>query len=124
LNKLISPIYSKKSWGHEIIWAITDKYISKTIEIDPYKISELVVYEKREKSIIVISGQLILALGKCCDEDKIDYIKFEEGWSFYIAPGMMHRYGATEKPLCLIEVSSPEIDSAVIIGDISELEIP
>lgn len=124
MNKLISPIYSKKSWGHEIIWAITDKYISKTIEIDPYKISELVVYEKREKSIMTISGQLILALGRCCDESALEYIKFEEGWSFYIAPGMMHRYGATDKPLRLVEISSPEIDSAVIIGDISELEIP
>ena len=124
MNKLVSPIYSKKSWGHEIVWAITDKYISKTIEIDPYKISELVVYEKREKSIIVVLGRLILALGKCCDENALEYISFEEGWSFYIAPGMMHRYGATENPLRLIEVSSPEIDSAIIIGDTSELEIP
>lgn len=123
MNKLLSPIYTKKSWGHEIVWAITDKYICKTIEVDPYKVNELVVFEKREKSIIVDSGQLILALGKCCSEENLEYIKFEEGWSYYIAPGMMHRYGATDKPLRVIEVSSPEIDSAVVIGDLSELEI-
>lgn len=121
MNKLASPIYYKKNWGHEIVWAITDKYMAKTIEIDPNKVSELVVCERKEKSIIVIAGELVLGIGKCCDEEKLDYVNFKEGWTCYIASGMLHRYGATDKPLRLIEVSSPEIDDTIVVGDLNEL---
>lgn len=118
LNKLISPIYNKKDWGSEIIWTLTDRYMAKTIEIDPFKITDLLVYEKKEKSIIVIEGVLSLALGKCCDKDKLKYYDCPEGWSIYIDPGYMHRYGATDKPVRIIEIASPELDEAVIIKEV------
>ena len=118
MNKLVQPIYSKKTWGSEIIWTLTDHYMGKTIEIYPYRITDLLVYEKKEKSIIVVEGVLSLALGKCCDEDKLKYYDCPEGWSIYIDPGYMHRYGATNKQVRIIEISSPEIDEAVIVRGI------
>lgn len=118
MNKLIHPIFNKKSWGSEIIWTLTDHYMAKTIEIDPFRVTDLLVYEKKEKSIIVIVGTLSLALGKCCNEDELNYYDCPEGWSIYIDPGHMHRYGATNKPVSIIEVSSPEIDEAVIIREV------
>lgn len=118
MNNLVKPIFSKKSWGSEIIWTLTDHYIAKTIEIDPFKTTDLLVYEKKEKSIIVISGILSLALGKCCDEKELVYQDCPEGWSVYIKPGYMHRYGATDIPVRIIEIASPELDEAVIIGDL------
>jgi len=30
----------------------------------------------------------------------------------------MHRYGATDKPVRIIEISSPEIDEAIVIGEL------
>ena len=118
MNKLVSPIYNKKDWGSEIIWTLTDHYMSKTIEIDPFKITDLLVYEKKEKSIIVIDGILSLALGKCCNEKDLEYYDYPEGWSMYINPGYMHRYGATDKSVRIIEVSSPEVDEARIIREV------
>lgn len=118
MNKLLSPIYSKRSWGSEIIWALTDHYIGKTIEIEPHRITDLLVYEKKEKSIIVVEGVLSLALGKCCDEVGLKYYDCPEGWSVYIDPGYMHRYGATDKSVRVIEISSPEIDEAIIVREV------
>ena len=115
MNKLISPVFNKKSWGSEIIWTLTDHYMAKTIEIDSFKITDLLVYEKKEKSIIVVGGLLSLALGKCCDENELKYYDCPEGWSVYIGPGYMHRYGATDKQVRVIEISSPEIDEAVLV---------
>jgi quercetin dioxygenase-like cupin family protein len=92
--------------------------MGKTIEVDPYKVTDLIVYEKKEKSIIVVAGVLSLAIGKCCDEDDLNYEELPAGWSRHIPAGMMHRYGATDKPLMLIEVSSPEMDEAILIDDL------
>jgi len=118
MNRLMRPVYNKKPWGSDILWSWTDSYICKTIEIDPYKITDLLVYEKKEKSIIVVAGVLSLALGKCCDEDELKYYDCPEGWSIYIDPGYMHRYGATDKPVRIIEISSPEIDEAIVVRGI------
>jgi hypothetical protein len=90
----------------------------KTIEIDPFKITDLLVYEKKEKSIIVVEGMLSLALGKCCDEDGLKYYDLPIGYCKYIDPGYMHRYGATDKPVRIVEISSPEIDEAIVIREV------
>jgi hypothetical protein len=121
MNNLINPIYSRKSWGHEVIWTITNHFMAKTIEIDPFKITELMLFERKEKSIIVVKNALSLAVGGCCDENDLEYVDYPEGWSFYIAPLKLHRYGATDKPVRLIEISSPEIDEAIIIDKPSEI---
>jgi len=121
MNNLAKPIYSKKSWGAEVIWSITDHFIAKTIEIKPFKITDLVFFETKEKSIIVVQNTLSLAVGGCCDEDDLEYYDYPEGWSFYIAPLKLHRYGATDKPVRLIEIASPEIDEAIIIDKLSEI---
>ena len=97
---------------------MTDNYIAKTIEIAPYKINDLVIYENKEKSVIVIGNTLILGMGKCCDEDKLKYYEYPEGWSFYIAPGYLHRYGATDTQVRLIEVASPQLDERIVIGEL------
>jgi len=118
MNRLITPVYNKKPWGSDILWSWTTGYMCKTIEIDPFKITDLLVYEKKEKSIIVVEGILSLALGKCCDENELKYYDCPEGWSMYIDPGYMHRYGATDKSVRIIEISSPEIDEAVIVREV------
>ena len=124
MNNLIRPKFIKKSWGSEIIWSMTDHYIAKTIEINPYKVTDLIVYENKEKSLIVISGTLVLAIGPCCgDENDLEYYEFPEGWSKYIDPGMMHRYGATDKLVRIVEMSSPELDEAIIITPVDEINL-
>jgi hypothetical protein len=115
MNNLVKPVFNKKSWGSEIVWALTDHYMAKTIEINPFKINDLVVYENKEKSIIVVENTLVLAIGKCCYEDNLDYYELPIGYTYHIAPGQIHRYGATDKLVRLIEIASPELDEAIVI---------
>lgn len=115
MNNLVKPVFNKKSWGSEIIWALTDHFIAKTIEIDPFKVNDLVVYENKEKSIIVVENTLVLGIGKCCHEDSMNYYELPIGYTYYIAPGQMHRYGATDKLVRIVEIASPELDEAIII---------
>ena len=34
MNKLRQNLFTKKSWGSEIVWSLTDSYMAKTIEIN------------------------------------------------------------------------------------------
>jgi len=102
---------------------MTDHYMAKTIEIDPYKVTDLIVHETKEKSVMVIMNTLVLATGPCCDEEDLEYYELKDGWTRYIDPGIMHRYGSTDKPVRIIEISSPELDDAVIITPVDELSI-
>lgn len=123
MNKLTSPVFTPKPWGSEIMWSLTDHYMAKTIEINPFKIGDLVVYEYKEKSIIVVENTLVLGLGSCCEEDDLEYGEYPEGWSIYIAPGQLHRYGSTDKSVRIIEISSPQLDEAIVVSKIDELKI-
>jgi hypothetical protein len=116
-NKLTSPVFTEKEWGTEIIWTITDSYMAKTIEIDPHRITELKVYDKKEKSIIVVENTLSLAVGRCCSEEDLEYYDLPEGWTYYIAPGYMHRYGGTSEGVKIVEISSPQLDEGIIVAE-------
>lgn len=123
MNKLRQNLFAKKAWGSEITWALTDDYIAKTIEIDAGKQTSLIVYEHKEKSIIVISGELLLTYGDCCDESKaLDY-KLPEGWSWHIEPGKMHKYATLGKPVRFIEVSSPQLEDATVLRNADGTEV-
>jgi hypothetical protein len=121
MSNLLKPVYTKKSWGHEVIWSLTSHFMAKTLEIDPFKITELMVFERKEKAIIVVKNALSLAIGDSKNENSLEYIDYPEGWSFYIAPLKLHRYGATDKPVRIIEISSPELDEAIVIDKPSEI---
>jgi len=119
-HKLTEPIFYRKPWGSEIIWSITDHFMAKTIEINPFKVTDLLVYEQKEKSLIVIFNTLVLAIGSCCDEEGLVYAELRDGWTYSIPRGHLHRYGATDKPARLIEISSPELDEGIVVTNLLE----
>lgn len=104
-----------------MIWSLTSHFMAKTLEIDPFKITELMFFERKEKAIVVVKNTLSLAIGDPKDENNLEYIDYPEGWSFYIPPLKLHRYGATSKTVRIIEIASPEIDEAIIIDKPSEI---
>jgi len=122
MNRLRKNLFTKKSWGTEIMWSLTDNYIAKTIEIAAGKQTPLMVHEQKEKSIIVISGELLLTYGSCCSEDKALVYKLPEGWSWYIEPGRIYKYATLEKPVRFIEVSSPQLEDGIMIRNENGIE--
>ena len=103
-----------KPWGHELIWAHTDRYVGKLLVIETGKRLSLQRHEIKDESILVREGRLRLYL-----EDDDGVIREQElgiGEGARIATGRVHRFEAIER--CeLIEVSTPELDDVIRLQD-------
>jgi mannose-6-phosphate isomerase-like protein (cupin superfamily) len=103
-----------KPWGHELIWAHTDRYVGKLLVIEAGKRLSLQRHEVKDESILVHSGRLRLFLED--DDGTLQAHDLEAGESRRIATGRVHRFEALER--CeLIEVSTPELDDVIRLED-------
>ena len=103
-----------KPWGHELIWAHTDRYVGKVLVIEAGKRLSLQRHEIKDESIYVLSGRLLLYL-----EDDGGVVQTEElgpGDHRRVTTGRIHRYEAIER-VELMEVSTPELDDVVRLED-------
>lgn len=104
----------EKPWGHELIWAHTDRYVGKLLVIEAGKRLSLQRHLAKDESILVTSGRLRLTL-----EDEGGTIRVEElgvGEHRHVPTGRIHRYEAIERTE-LMEVSTPELDDVVRLED-------
>jgi mannose-6-phosphate isomerase len=103
-----------KPWGHELIWAVTDRYVGKILVIDPGRRLSLQRHQVKDESIYVSAGRLRLYLED--DEGTVCVEELGPGDFRRVATGRIHRYEAIER--CeLIEVSTPELDDVVRLED-------
>ena len=103
-----------KPWGHELIWAHTDRYVGKVLVIEAGKRLSLQRHRVKDESILVTAGRLRLTL-----EDESGTLAVEElgvGAHRHVPTGRIHRYEAIERTE-LIEVSTPELDDVVRLED-------
>jgi mannose-6-phosphate isomerase len=103
-----------KPWGHELIWAHTDRYVGKLLVIETGKRLSLQSHDVKDEWIHVLEGRLELTL-----EDNHGDVQVRElgpGEGARVPTGRRHRYEAVEKAT-LIEVSTPELDDVVRIED-------
>ena len=49
-----------KPWGHELIWAHTDRYVGKILVIETGQRLSLQKHEIKDESILVVCGRLRL----------------------------------------------------------------
>ena len=103
-----------KPWGHELWFALTDKYAGKIIYVNKGQRLSLQYHEQKSESILVLHGKLQLLYGKCKDNLKEAIV--EEGQAITITPGTIHRTLALENST-IIEVSTPEVEDVVRIDD-------
>jgi mannose-6-phosphate isomerase len=103
-----------KPWGHELIWALTDKYCGKILVIEAGKRLSLQRHLRKDESILVMSGRLRLHLED--DGGTVRQLELGPGEYRHVPTGRIHRYEAIER--CeLIEVSTPELDDVVRLED-------
>lgn len=106
-------IQKNKPWGHEVIWAKTDKYVGKLLVIQPNQRLSLQYHEKKEETIYVLEGML-----QVWDTDNDnEYKVYGTGSTFHVIPNQVHRFGAGDDEVKLIEVSTPELDDVVRLSD-------
>ncbi len=103
-----------KPWGHEIIWAVADRYVGKILVIEAGRRLSLQKHALKDEWIFVREGRLQLTL-----EDEAGVVRVEElgpGDDRHVPTGRIHRYEAIER--CeLIEVSTPELDDVIRLED-------
>ena len=104
----------EKPWGHELIWAHTDRYVGKILVIENGKRLSLQRHEVKDESILVLSGRLELTIEG--DDGAITVQELGPGDHRRVATGRIHRYAALER--CeLVEVSTPELADVVRLED-------
>ena len=104
-----------KPWGHEEIWAETERYVGKILAIDGGKRLSLQYHERKDESILVLRGRLHLELENGAGE--MESRELQPGESQRIPPGRRHRFAALEGGCELIEVSTPELEDVVRVED-------
>ena len=103
-----------KPWGHELIWAHTERYVGKILVIEAGKRLSLQRHLVKDESILVSSGRLRLSLED--DEGTVCVEELGPGEHRRVPTGRIHRYEAIER-CTLIEVSTPELDDVVRLED-------
>jgi|TARA_R110000824_G_scaffold401474_2_gene612297 mannose-6-phosphate isomerase-like protein (cupin superfamily) len=110
--------YIDKPWGYERIWAQTDKYVAKYIYIKAGHRMSRQYHEKKDETVYVLSGPLILELGPDHEDDEIVSLGLMEGESYHVTPEAVHRFCASEEyNVELIEVSTPELADVIRLED-------
>lgn len=100
----------EKPWGHEEIWAESEKYVGKILFIRAGERLSLQHHEVKDETIRILSGTMNLELA---DEDDVLHVhRFESGMAARILPGRRHRMHAVTD-VELVEVSTPEIEDVV-----------
>ena len=101
----------KKPWGWEEIWAdVPGKYLGKTININMKQRLSLQYHEKKEETIYVMRGVLVLYV----EDKKID---LGPGQCYHIPPKTIHRFSAEKGDVALAEVSTYYPDDVVRLED-------
>ena len=103
-----------KPWGHELIWALTDRYCGKILVIETGRRLSLQYHEQKDEAILVMSGRLLLHLDD--DNGTMTSRELGPGEGAHVAVGRRHRYEAIER-VELVEVSTPELDDVVRVED-------
>ncbi len=103
----------EKPWGHEIIWAHTERYVGKLLHIKAGHALSLQYHLKKDEVVHVWSGQLRFQSG---EGDELSERVLGAGESFHITPLLRHRMIAVTD--CdVLEASTPELDDVVRLED-------
>ena len=108
------PRHVAKPWGHEVIWAWTEKYVGKILVLETGKRLSFQYHERKDEWIRVIEGRLRLTLEN--DAGVVEERELGPGESSRVPIGRRHRYEAIER-CTLIEVSTPELEDVVRLED-------
>ena len=99
-----------KPWGHEEIWAETDRYVGKILVIKAGKRLSLQHHKLKDETIRIIQGEMDLEIEGT--DGVMSTIRMKPGMTAHIAPYKKHRMAAVTD-VELVEVSTPELDDVV-----------
>ncbi len=105
----------EKPWGHELIWAVTDRYVGKVLFVATGHSLSLQFHREKDESWYVQSGRAKVELGEVGEAVLMEEV-VTAGAAFRFEPGTVHRVTALEDTT-ILEVSTPHLDDVVRLED-------
>jgi mannose-6-phosphate isomerase-like protein (cupin superfamily) len=109
------PQKVEKPWGHELIFAVTERYAGKLLFVRAGESLSLQFHNVKDESWYVLEGRAELELGAPGERMLVTEV-VGRGASFHLPPGTVHRVRALEDTT-ILEVSTPELDDVVRLED-------
>ena len=104
-----------KPWGHELIFAVTDRYAGKLLVVNAGESLSLQFHKVKDEAWYVLEGRAELELG-AAGEGVLTTEVVGPGAAFRFVPGTVHRLRAIEDTT-ILEVSTPELEDVVRLED-------
>jgi quercetin dioxygenase-like cupin family protein len=102
-----------KPWGHEIIWAHTDRYVGKVLHINAGHALSVQYHNHKDETVYLLKGEMKywVKMG-----EQLEDVRLREGDAFRITPGTVH-YMEAITDCDILEASTPELDDVVRLQD-------
>ena len=111
----VNVTHVPKPWGHETIWAHSERYVGKILHINAGHELSVQYHNRKDETVYLLWGEIIYRVQRDGD-DILDDVQLNVGESFRITPGTIHQMIAVTD--CdVLEVSTPEIDDIVRLSD-------
>ncbi|NCW45871.1 MAG: cupin domain-containing protein [Gemmatimonadaceae bacterium] len=104
-----------KPWGHETIWAHTDRYVGKILHIKAGQALSVQYHERKDETVYLLRGDMKYWVQLPGDTELRDQA-LSVGQAFRITPGTIH-YMEAVTDCDVLEASTPELDDVVRIKD-------
>ena len=109
-----TPVRVEKPWGHELIWASTDRYAGKILHINAGHLLSLQYHEVKHESIYVLAGRMVFRY-RAESGALVDRV-MGPGEAQVVPAGLVHQYEALED--CdVLEASTPHLEDVVRLQD-------
>ncbi|MFN8583508.1 MAG: cupin domain-containing protein [Gemmatimonadaceae bacterium] len=102
-----------KPWGHETIWAHTDRYVGKILHIEAGHALSVQYHNVKDETVYLLSGTMKYWVDT---DGEIRDVQLKQGDAFRITPGTVH-YMEAVTDCDVLEASTPELDDVVRIKD-------
>ena len=104
----------EKPWGHEIVFALTERYCGKVLFVRRGEELSLQFHREKDEVIYLHEGRIELEIGDPGKRPDVEVVT--PGRAYRLRPGTVHRWRALEDSVVL-EVSTPELDDVVRLDD-------
>jgi mannose-6-phosphate isomerase len=102
-----------KPWGHELIWAETERYVGKILHIEAGQKLSRQYHNVKDETFLVQSGEMDLEVG---DGPEKKTLRMKPSDAFHCPPKTIHRMVAVTD-VDVLEVSTPELGDVVRLED-------
>lgn len=107
------PYRVEKPWGHELVWARTERYVGKILHVRAGHVLSLQYHNRKDETMHLLSGELILRTRPAAT--LLERV-LKAGESVHIPAGLIHQIEAVVDS-DVLEASTPELDDLVRIQD-------